>query len=310
MSALAVRRLLAMVLVVVAVSVATFAAFELLPRGDTAERLAGRDASAQQVAAVRREWGLDRDVVTQYAAMMRKALAGRLVSYQTGLEVHGEIWRRLGRTLWLAVGGVALACLFSVGLALLATYRPVARAIGSVVALISVSLPTFWLGALLAFVVGYRAGLLPGGGYVPLREDPAGWAEHMVMPWITVALSACGAYLLVAQAQLDGALSAEYTRGAIALGLPRRRVLRRALRASLAPLVALWGLDFAAVATGAAVLVESVFDLGGVGQYAADSMAALDVPAVMGVTLLASVLIVAVNAAVDLIQFALSPQRS
>jgi peptide/nickel transport system permease protein len=308
-TALATRRLLAMVLVIAAVSVATFAAFELLPRGDPAERLAGREASAQQVAAIRREWGFDRDVVTQYATMMRKALAGRLISYQTGLEVHHEIWRRLGRTLWLAIGGVALACAFSLGLALMATYRPLARAIASAAAVVSVSLPTFWVGALLAFVVGYRAGLLPGGGYVPLFDDPVGWAEHMLLPWITVALSGCGAYLLVARAQLDGALSAEYTRGAIALGLPRRRVLRRALRASLAPLVALWGLDLAAVATGAAVLVESVFDLGGVGEYAADSMAALDVPAVLGVTLLSSVLIVAVNAAVDLVQFALSPER-
>src|SRR2546423_9115634 len=92
-------RAVGMVAVLLVVSIATFAAFDLLPRGDPAERLAGRQPSADQVRAIRHEWGFDRGVADQYVTMMRKALAGRLVSYETGLEVHGEIWRRLPRTL-------------------------------------------------------------------------------------------------------------------------------------------------------------------------------------------------------------------
>jgi peptide/nickel transport system permease protein len=304
-------RMVGMLVVLLVVSIATFAAFDLLPRGDPAERLAGRQPSAEQVRAIRHEWGLDRGVVTQYVTMMRKAFAGRLVSYQTGLEVHGELWRRLPRTLWLALGGIALAAAASVALTLTTAGRRRRRAGAAVTgaAVIGVSMPVFWLGAVLAYLVGFRAGLLPNGGYVPFAEDPLEWARHLILPWITVAAVATGTYLLVARARIEEALSQDYTRAAVAAGIGPRAIARRALRPALPPLVALWGLDFAGVAAGSAVLVESVFDLGGVGQYAADSMAQLDAPAVIGVTLLAAFLIVLVNAAVDVAAMALDPRR-
>ena len=100
-----------------------------------------------------------------------------------------------------------------------------------------------------------------------------------------------------------------WTLAALAAGVGPRAIMRRALRPALGPLLALWGLDFAAVVAGSAVLVEAVFDLGGVGQYAADSMSQLDAPAVIGVTLLGAFFIVIVNAAVDVAQLALDPRR-
>jgi peptide/nickel transport system permease protein len=124
-----------------------------------------------------------------------------------------------------------------------------------------------------------------------------------------VAVVIAGTYLLVARARIEDALSQEYTRAALAAGIGPRAIMRRALRPALGPLVALWGLDFGAVAAGSAVLVEAVFDLGGVGQYAADSMSQLDAPAVIGVTLLAAFFVVIVNAAADLAQLALDPRR-
>jgi peptide/nickel transport system permease protein len=300
-----------MIAVLAVVSIATFAAFDLLPRGDPAERLAGRQPSAGQVAAIRHEWGFDRGVVTQYLTMMRKAVAGRLVSYQTGLEVHGEIWRRLPRTLWLALGGIGLAAGAAVGLALLTAgrRRRKAGAVAEGVALLGVSLPVFWLGAVLAYVLGFELGVLPNGGYVPFADDPLDWLGHLILPWITLAIVATGTYLLVARARIEQALAEDYTQAAVAAGIGPRALARRALRPALAPLVTLWGLDFAAVVAGSAVLVESVFDLGGVGQYAADSMSTLDAPAVIGVTLLAAFFIVVVNAAVDIAQIALDPRR-
>lgn len=313
MARLVARRAVAMLAVLLVVSIATFAAFEVLPRGDPAERLAGRQPSREQVAAIRREWGFDRSVPEQYATMMRKAFGGRLVSYQTGLEVHGELWRRLPRTLWLALGGVALAIAASLALALATAGRGRGRrrAGGAVagVALVGVSLPVFWLGAVLAYLVGFKAGLLPNGGYVPFGEDPVGWVRHLVLPWLTVAAVSTGAYYLVARARIEEALAEDYTRAAVAFGIGPRAIARRALRGALPTLISLWGLDFAAVAAGSAVLVESVFDLGGVGQYAADSMAQLDAPAVIGVTLLAAFFIVLVNALVDVAQAALDPRR-
>jgi peptide/nickel transport system permease protein len=299
-----------MVAVLAVVSVATFAAFYLLPRGDPAERLAGRQPSAEQVDAIRHEWGFDRGVAAQYLTMMRKAFAGRLVSYQTGLEVHGEIWRRLPRTLWLAVGGIALAAAAGVGLALLTAggRRRRAGAVAGGAALAGVSLPVFWLGAVLAYALGFELGILPNGGYVPFADDPLDWLRHLVLPWVTVAIVATGTYLLLARARIEQALAEDYSRAAAAAGIGPRALARRALRPALAPLVALWGLDFAAVVTGSAVLVESVYDIGGVGQYAADSMSTLDAPAVIGVTLLAAFFVVIVNAAVDVAQVALDPR--
>jgi peptide/nickel transport system permease protein len=305
------RRLVGMLAVLVVVSIATFAAFDLLPQGDPAERLAGRQPSHEQVQAIRREWGFDQGVVTQYLTMMRKAFAGRLVSYQTGLEVHGELWRRLPRTLWLAFGGMLLAAAAGIGAALLTASRHRRRAarFASGAAIVGISIPVFWLGAVLSYLVGFEAGILPNGGYVPFVEDPLEWLRHLILPWFTVAVVLAGTYLLVARARIEDALSQEYTRAALAAGVGSRAIMRRALRPGLGPLVALWGLDFAALATGSAVLVEAVFDLGGVGQYAADSMSQLDAPAVIGVTLLAAFFIVIVNAAVDVAQLALDPRR-
>ena len=304
-------RAVGMLAVLAVVSVATFAAFDLLPRGDPAERLAGRQPSAAQVQAIRHEWGFDRGVVTQYLTMMRKAFAGRLVSYQTGLEVHGEIWRRLPRTLWLALGGMLLAGAGGVGIALLTAGRRRRRAaaVAEGAAVVGLSLPVFWLGAVLAYVLGFELGLLPNGGYVPFADDPLEWLRHLVLPWITVAVVATGTYFLVARARIEEALSEDFTRAAVAAGIGPRALARRALRPALATLVALWGLDFAGIVAGSAVLVESVFDIGGVGQFAADSMSTLDAPAVIGVTLLAAFFVVIVNAAVDVAQIALDPRR-
>jgi peptide/nickel transport system permease protein len=304
-------RVAGMVVVLVVVSIATFAAFDLLPRGDPAERLAGRQPSTEQVRAIRHEWGFDRSIPAQYLTMMRKAFFGRLVSYQTGVEVHGEIWRRLPRTLWLALGGMLLAAGGGIGLALFAAgrRRRAAGAVADGLAVAGISLPVFWLGAVLAYLVGFRLGVLPDGGYVPFFGDPLEWLSHLVLPWITVAVVASGTYVLVARTRIEQALAEEYTRAARAAGIGRRALVRRALRPALGPLVALWGLDFAGIVAGSAVLVESVFDLGGVGQYAADSMSTLDAPAVIGVTLLAAFFIVIVNALADVAQVALEPRR-
>jgi peptide/nickel transport system permease protein len=311
MARAAAGRAVGMLAVLAVVSVATFAAFDLLPPGDPAERLAGRQPSTEQVDAIRHEWGFDRGVVAQYLTMMRKAFAGRLVSYQTGIEVHGEIWRRLPRTLWLALGGIAFAAGAGVGLALLTAGRRRRRAgaVAEGAALVGISLPVFWLGAVLAYLAGFQLGVLPNGGYVPFADDPLEWLRHLILPWVTLAIVATGTYLLVARARIEQALTEDYTRAAVAAGIGPRALARRALRPALAPLVALWGLDFAAVVAGSAVLVESVFDIGGVGQYAADSMSTLDAPAVIGVTLLAAFFIVIVNAVVDVAQIALDPRR-
>src|SRR4051794_21192795 len=235
-------RVIGMIPVLVVVSIAAFAAFDLLPRGDPAERLAGRQPSAEQVEAIRHEWGFDRGIGTQYLTMMHKAFAGRLVSYETGIEVHGELWRRLPRTLWLALGGIGLAAVAGVGLALMtAGRRRRTGALAEGAALVGVSLPVFWLGAVLVYLLGFELGVVPNGGYVPFADDPLEWLHHLILPWITVAIVATATYLLVARARIEQALAEDYTRAALAAGVGPRALARRALRPAPAPPLGPWG---------------------------------------------------------------------
>ena len=311
MTGFLIRRLALAALVLLAVSALTFLIFNVIPNGDPAARMAGRSASAGEVEAIRREWGFDRSLPSQYATTMRKVVTGDLRSYFTRLDVGEEIARGVPRTISLAAGSALLSIVFAIGLGLLGALRRgglADRATG-VLAVVAVSLPIFWVGALLSHFLGAEAGILPSGGYVPLTEDPLRWAEHLVLPWTTLGLLLAGFYARVVRASVIDTLEEDFVRTARAKGISERRVLaRHVLPASLVPLLALWGLDLGAVIGGGAVLTESVFDLQGVGQYTAEAIGQLDVPPVLAVTLFGAFFVVAVNAVVDLLYAALDPR--
>jgi peptide/nickel transport system permease protein len=170
-------------------------------------------------------------------------------------------------------------------------------------------MPVFFLGAIMLYWLGYKWGVLPLGGYVPLTQDPWGWFTHMLMPWVALSVVSIGVYSRVLRANLLDVMSEDYVRTARAKGLSERRVLvRHVLRNSLAGIATLWGLDFAWVIGGGAILVESVFDLGGVGQYAAQSIGRLDVSAVMVITMLVAFAVVVIGAIVDVLYALLDPR--
>jgi peptide/nickel transport system permease protein len=167
----------------------------------------------------------------------------------------------------------------------------------------------FWLGALLSYFLGFKWGLFPDGSYVPLTEDPLQWAYHLILPWFTLAFLFFGVYSRVLRANVLETLGEDHVRTARAKGISERRViLRHVLRNSMIPIVALFGLDFGAVLGGAAILTESVFNLQGVGQYAATAVGQLDVPPVLGVTMLSAFTIVALSAIVDIGYALLDPR--
>jgi peptide/nickel transport system permease protein len=159
------------------------------------------------------------------------------------------------------------------------------------------------------YYLGYKWGLLPLGGYVPLSSDPWGWFTHMLMPWLALSVTFIGVYARVLRSSILDTLGEDYVRTARAKGLSERRVLvRHVLRNSLIPIVSLWGLDLAGVIGGGAIVVESVFDLHGVGQYAAESIARLDVPPVLVVTLLVACAVVVFGVIVDILYAVLDPR--
>jgi peptide/nickel transport system permease protein len=176
-------------------------------------------------------------------------------------------------------------------------------------AVIGVSIPGFWLAAVMSHYLGFELGLFPNAGYVPLTDDPLQWARHMALPWLALTILFVGVYSRVLQVAILEAMHSDYVRTARAKGISERRViLRHAVRNALIPVVALWSLDFGAVIGGGAILIESIFNLQGVGQYAASSLRQLDLPPIMAVSLYGAFFIVILNAVADLTYAALDPR--
>ena len=306
-----IRRLVQMVLVMFAVSVLTFLIFNVIPNGDPAVRMAGRQPTEIQIEQIRKEWGFDDNLVVQYFTTMKKVFTGDLQSYYTQLPVGEEIKKGLPRTLSLAIGAALLWMFVAVCFGLYSAVKAgkFADRFLTIIALIGISMPVFWIGALMNYYLGFKLGLFPNGGYVPLTENPADWFIHMVMPWTALSLLFIGFYSRVLRSNVLDTMNEDYVRTARAKGLSERRVMiAHVLRNSLIPVITLWGLDFGFVIGGGAVLTETVFDLQGVGQYAAESIQQLDQPPVVAVTLFAAFFIVIVNAIVDVIYAALDPR--
>jgi peptide/nickel transport system permease protein len=170
-------------------------------------------------------------------------------------------------------------------------------------------MPVFWIGALMNYYLGYKAGWFPNGGYVEFSKDPIDWAYHLILPWTALAILFIGFYSRVLRSNVLDTINEDYVRTARAKGLTERQIMvRHVLRNSLIPIVTLWGLDFGAVVGGGAILTETVFDLQGVGQYAAEAVGQLDVPPVLATTLFAAFFIVLLNAIVDIVYAYLDPR--
>ncbi|MGI9019256.1 MAG: ABC transporter permease [Solirubrobacterales bacterium] len=317
MTRFVVRRLVSMFLVMFAVSVLVFAIFNVLPNGDPAVRIAGKQPTESNIEAIRVEWGFDEPVYVQYATTMKKLFTGDMISYFTQLSVTEEIWKGLPRTLALAIGAAIIWMAFGVALGLYTAMRAghVSDRLLTVLALIGISMPVFWIGALMNYYLGFKLSdalgfeLFPNGGYVEFTESPFEWAHHLLLPWIALSILFIGVYSRVLRSNVLDTMNEDFVRTARAKGISERQVLvKHVLRNSLIPVVTLWGLDFAVVIGGGAILTESVFNLQGVGQYAADAIGQLDVPPIMAVTMFGAFFVVFFNAIVDIVYAMLDPR--
>jgi peptide/nickel transport system permease protein len=307
----AIRRVGQMLVVLFAVSVLTFAIFNVIPGGDPALRMAGRQPDPGQLERIREQWGFDKPVYVQYVKTMGEVFSGDLISYSTQQNVIDELKSRAPRTFALAIGAAILWMAVSVALGLFTAVRAgrFSDRFLTVLALIGISMPVFWIGALMNYYLGFKWGLFPNGGYVPFNEDPWEWFNHLLMPWTALSILFIGVYSRVLRSNVLDTMNDDYVRTARAKGIPERQVLvRHVLRNSLIPIVTLWGLDFGAVLGGGTILTETVFDLQGVGQYAAESVDQLDVPPVLAITMFGAFFIVLLNTIVDILYAALDPR--
>jgi peptide/nickel transport system permease protein len=305
------RKLLSVVLVLFAISVITFMIFQVIPNGDPAQRMAGRLADAQQIQDVRETWGFDKPIYVQYVNTMKLIFTGEVVSYTQQVNVMDQIKHDLPATISLAIGASLLWLFFGVLFGIISALhagKSVDTGI-TVLAMVGVSMPVFFLGALGVYFLGYKAGLLPVAGYVGITENPWEWLTHLIMPWVVLSILYVGIYSRVMRGSILDTMSEDFVRTARSKGIGERRVLtHHVLRNSMIPVISLFGLDFAAVIGGAAILTESIFNLQGVGQYAAESVDRLDVPPVMVITMLGAFCVVVISAIVDVVFAFLDPR--
>jgi len=310
MARFAVRRLAGAAAVLFAVSVLVFVIFNVIPNADPARQLAGRTANPQLIASITREWGFDDPLPEQYLRMMQNILTGKVISYETEENVDERIVEGIPETFSLAVGAAAIWMFFGILFGYLSAVRaggPLDRGL-TVLAVTGISMPVFWLAAILLNYLAYELELLPAGGYVGFTENPLEWAQHLILPWVTLAIVYVGLYSRVLRSNMLDAMGADYVRTARAKGLSEHRVMtRHVLRNSLIPIVTLFGLDFGAL-LGGVIVVEGIFNLNGVGQYAYESLINLDLPPIMAITLFGAFFIVLFNALVDVVYAFLDPR--
>ena len=306
-----VRRTLAAAGVLIAISILTFLMFEKIPNGNPALRLAGRTASPEDIASVERAYGFDKPIWVQYARTMKQIFTGKIESYTQHLTVMSQIKRGLPATVSLALGASVIWLLLGIVLGLVSALKAgkFTDTGLTVLSFFGISTPTFVFGAVALYLLAFKVHIFPNGGYVGITANPLQWLWHMLLPWLSLSIVYIGIYSRVLRSNLLDTLGEDYVRTARAKGLSRRRVLiRHVLRTSLIPIVSLWGLDFAGTVGGGAILVEDVFNLNGVGQYAAQSIQALDVPPILVITLFGAVIVVVISALIDVAYAALDPR--
>jgi peptide/nickel transport system permease protein len=311
MLAFVVRRLIGAAAVLVAVSFIVFLIFIVVPGGDPAVRIAGKNANDQLIASIRHNWGFDQNFLVQYKTMMQKAFSGDLVSYTNQTDVVDQIKEGLPATLSLSIGAAIIWLFFGilVGIVSAVSAGRWSDRVVTVIALIGISMPVFWLGLIVRYFLAEKNTWFPDGEYVALTTNPLQWFWHLLLPWLVLAVLFIGFYGRVLRGNMLDTMNEDYVRTARAKGLDSRRVLlKHILRNSLIPIVTLFGLDFAAVLGGGAILTETVFDLHGVGQYAAQSIGNFDLPPIMGVTLFGAFFIVLFSAIVDFLYAYLDPR--
>jgi len=288
------RRLIQSVLILLGVSIITFALLYLLP-ADPVRQIAGRSATPQTVENIRQQLGLDQPFFVQYWRYLSNLVTGDLGrSYIQRSEVSELIVARLPASLLLMAG--AIFCELAIGLTM-GLIAAVKRGSATdqtlmVTSFVGVSAPQFVVGLLLLYIFAVRLGWFPIGGY--------GTWKHLVLPSLTLGILGAGWYARMMRSSMIDVLRQDYIRTARAKGLKRGTILmRHALPNAILPVVAMVGIDIG-IFMGGIVVVESVFGWPGIGQLAWQAIQRVDIPIIMGVTLVSAFAIVLGNLLADI----------
>jgi len=291
-------------------SVLVFAFMVVLP-GDPARVALGVNASDEAVAELRRQFGLDRPLATQYFDWLGGLLHGDLgTSYISRVAIGSQVFDRLQVTLWLVIAGMIIALVVAVpaGTLMAARHRHVSGLALSAVSQLGVAVPAFLAGILLIVVFAVKLGWLPANGWTPPAQDPEMFLKQLILPALALGLVQ-GAVLTryVRSAVLD-VLREDYLRTARAKGLrPFQALWRHGLRNAAVPVVTVLGLQLATLLIGA-VVVERVFVIPGLGSLLLDGVSNRDLLLVQDVVMVLVIAVLLVNYVVDLMYVALDPR--
>lgn len=302
MFSLIVRRLIQTIPVVLGISVITFLLIYYLP-ADPARMYAGPSASVEAVARIRHELGLDRPLWEQYVTYMERVLHGDLgFSFRKQIAVTELILTRVPYTLALILAGVFVELLIGLPVGVLAAVRRgrLPDRVGMIIALIGVSVPSFWLGLLLLYWLAYLIPIFPLGG--------PGGIDHLILPALTVGIGGAAWYARMMRSSTLEILSADYVRTAHAKGHRESTVLvRHVLPNALNPIITMAGLDIPWF-IGGVVLVETVFNWPGLGRLAYEAIQTVDVPLILGTVIVTAVFVVISGILIDVVQGLVDPR--
>jgi len=306
-----VRRALSAVALLLATSFLVFAFFELIPSYNPAREIAGRNANQTTVNEVARKFDFNKPFYVQYANTMKLIFTGQVIDYQYDLNVVDQFRQKFPVTLSLIIpaGIIWLTVAIVLGsISALRVGRLADRGL-MVFAIVGVSVPIFLLAALLLYFFAYKLQWFPNTGYTHFGDSPTQWAYHLILPWISIAVLSIGFYSRVLRSNLLDMVNQDFVRTARAKGLSRRRVfVSHVLRNSLMPIVTMFGLDFALLLGGGALVTETVFNLPGIGQYEATSIGNLDVPPILVGAIFTAFFVVLFSALVDVLYAVLDPR--
>ncbi len=310
-----IRRLLWGVALLIIVAAATFVLFRVLPTGNPAVLRAGRDPQPRLIKEIEAVLGVNKPLTVQFWDYMKEVFLHFNLgySYNSSESVRSLIAGRLPATLSLTVGAAVLWIVagLSVGIVSALRRHSVSDRVAMGTSLVLISAPEFWLGLIFLYLFASDIGkfkIFPGAGsYVGLASDPWKWFTSLIMPWIVLAAGSAAVYARLMRGSLSETMREDYIRTARAKGLPERAVVRQGVRAAINPIFTLLGLEIG-ILLGGAVLVETVFNIPGVGELNYKAITSSDFPVVQGTVLLASMFIIVANILVDIAYAYLDPR--
>ena len=304
------RRLLESVITFILVTIVVFLGIRALP-GDPARALAGEESDPATLAQIRTKFGLDQPIWLQYIKYVNNALHGDLGrSSRTGLDVSTSIRHALPVTLQLAVFAIAIAALIGVlaGVVAAVRRRTAAEWAANGVALLGLSVPSFWFGLMGILLLAVAYPLLPGSGFVSVFDDPVQSFRHLLMPAIVLGSGLAAVIMRQTRSAMIESMSTDYVRTARAKGLGGGQVIfGHALRNSLIVVTTIAGLQLGGLISGA-VVTEQIFVLPGFGKLTIDAVFTRDYPMIQGVVLITATAYIGINLLVDLLYSVIDPR--